>query len=173
MAQTVEGTPPRGELERRHAAAARVVKAVAGLVLLLVILALTHVFAGAVSFNPTAANALRFVIIFLGVGAIVFRRTRFSSMRLQDIGALRGPAGLLRTLETTTVIVALIGGLIALLGFVISVMTGFGTDMLYLGAVAVAVLLYCYPRLAAWRSVVRAAERGEGDPVSAAKGTTV
>jgi hypothetical protein len=52
-------------------------------------------------------------------------------------------------------------------------MTGFGTDMLYLGAVAVAVLLYCYPRRAAWRAVVGAAERGEGDPVKAAKGTTV
>ncbi|HEX8285155.1 MAG TPA: hypothetical protein VF588_17475 [Pyrinomonadaceae bacterium] len=172
MAQTVEGTP-QGELERRHAAAARVVKAVAGFTLLLMILALTHVFAGAVRFNPTTANTLRFVIIFLGVGAIVFRRTRFSAMRLQDIGALRGPAGLLRTLETTTVTVALIGALIALLGFVISVMTEVGTDMLYLGVIAVAVLVYCYPRLAAWRAVVAAAERGEGDPVGAAKGTTV
>jgi hypothetical protein len=76
-------------------------------------------------------------------------------------------------LETTTVTVALIGALIALLGFVISVMTGVGTDMLYLGVIAVAVLVYCYPRRAAWESVVGAAERGEGDPVRAAKGTTV
>ena len=171
MAETVEGT--QGELESRHASAARVVQAVGLFTLLLMVLALAGVFAGRIGFNPAAANSLRFIIVFLGVGAIVFRRTRFSAMRLQDIGALRGPEGLLRTLQTTTVTVALIGGLIALLGFIISVMTGFGTDMLYLGAVAVAVLLYCYPRLAAWRSVVRAAERGEGDPVSAAKGTTV
>ena len=171
MAETVEGT--QGELERRHAAAARIVQAVGLFTLLLIVLALTDVFAGRISFNPAAANSLRFIIVFLGVGAIVFRRTRFSAMRLQDIGALRGPEGVLRTLETTTVIVALIGGLIALLGFVISVMTGFGTDMLYLGAIAIAVLLYCYPRLAAWRAVVRATERGEGDPVRAAKGTTV
>lgn len=172
MAQTVEGTP-QGELERRHSAAARVVLAVLVFTALLMGLALAGVFAEAIRFNPTAAGALRFVIIFLGVGAIVYRRTKFSAMRLQDIGALRGPSGLLRTLETTTVMVALIGGLIALLGFVISVMTGFGTDMLYFGVVAIAVLLYCYPRRAAWRTVVGAAERGEGDPVRAAKGTTV
>jgi hypothetical protein len=171
LAQTEDGT--RGELERRHAAAARVVKAVAVFTLVLMVLALTHVLAGAIRFNPATANSLRFVIVFLGVGAIVFRRTRFSAMRLQDIGALRGTSGLLRTLQTTTVAVALIGGIIALLGFVISVMTGIGTDMLYLGVIAVAVLLYCYPRRAAWRAVVDAAGRGEGDPVRAAKGTTV
>ncbi len=173
MAQTVEEGTPRGELERRHSAAARVVLAMGLFTLLLTGLALAGVFAGAIRFDPTTANTLRFVIIFLGVGAIVFRRTRFSAMRLQDIGALRGPEGVLRTLETTTVTVALIGGLVALLGFVISVMTGFGTDMLYLGVIAVAVLLYCYPRRAAWRAVVAAAERGEGDPVRAAKGSTV
>ncbi|MET0622999.1 MAG: hypothetical protein ABW250_08485 [Pyrinomonadaceae bacterium] len=172
MAQTVEGTP-QGDLERRHSAAARVVVAMLVFTLLLMGLALAGVFGGAIRFNPTTAGALRIVIVFLGVGAIVFRRTRFSAMRLQDIGALRGPAGLLRTLETTTITVALIGGLVALLGFVISLMTGFGTDMLYFGVIAVAVLLYCYPRRAAWRTVVAAAERGEGDPVRAAKGTTV
>ena len=171
MAETVEGA--QDVLESRYAAAARVVQAVGLFTLLLIVLALTGVFAGKIRFNPAAANSLRLIIVFLGVGAIVFRRTRFSAMRLQDIGALRGAEGLLRTLQTTTVTVALIGGLVALLGFVISVMTGFGTDMLYLGAVAIAVLLYCYPRRAAWRSVVRAAERGEGDPVRAAKGTMV
>jgi hypothetical protein len=171
LAQTVESA--HGELESRHAAAARVVQAVALFTLLLIVLALAGVLAGTLRFDPAAANSLRFVIVFLGVGAIVFRRTRFSAMRLQDIGALRGTSGLLATLHNTTVIVALIGGLIALLGFVISVMTGAGTDMLYLGVIAVAVLLYCYPRRAAWRAVVGAAERGEGDPVRAAKGTTV
>ena len=170
MEETVEGT--RGELERRHASAVRVVLAVFVFTLLLVVLALAGAFAGKVSFDPTTANVLRFVIIFLGVGAIVFRRTRFSAMRLRDIGALRGARGLLATLHSTTVTVALIGGLIALLGFLISVMTGAGTDMLYLGVIAVAVLLYCYPRRAAWESVVRAAGRGEGDHVGAAKGTT-
>lgn len=169
MAQTVEGT--QGELERRHSAAANVVKAAGVFALLLMLVALSGVLAGAVRFDPTAANSLRLVVVFLGVGAIVFRRTRFSAMRLQDIGALRGASGLLSTLYTTTVIVALIAALIAVLGFLITVMTGAGTDMLYFGVIALAVLLYCYPRRAAWAAVVRANERGEGDPVQAAKGT--
>jgi hypothetical protein len=168
LAQTVEGT--QGELIRRHTSAANVVKLVGVFTLLLMLVALSGVLASAVRFNPTAANTLRFIIVFLGVGAIVFRRTRFAAMRLQDIAALRGASGLLQTLQTTTVIVALIAALIASLGLAISLMTG-GTDMLYFGVIAFAVLAYCYPRRAAWQSVVRATEGGEGDPVRAAKGT--
>ncbi len=94
-------------------------------------------------------------------------------MRLRDIGALRGAPGVLATLKRTTVLVALIAAVIAALGFLISMMTGFGTDMLYMGVIAVAVLLYCYPRRAAWEAVVRAAADGEGDDTAgAAKGTT-
>lgn len=169
MAQTVEGTP--GELERRHSAAANVVKLVGIFTLFLILVALSGVLAGAVRFNPTAANTLRFIIVFLGIGAIVFRRTRFTAMRLQDIAALRGVSGLLETLQTTTIIVALIAAFVAVLGLLITVMTGAGTDMLYFGAIAAAVLLYAYPRRAAWGAVVRALADGDGDPVQAAKGT--
>ena len=169
MTQTVESA--QGELERRHAAAVRIVAGVGVFTLLLVVLALSGALSGAVRFDPTTANSLRFAIVFLGVGAVVFRRTRFSAMRLQDVGALRGAAGLLATLQATTVIVALVAALIAVLGFVISIMTGAGTDMLYMGVIAGAVILYCYPRRAAWAAVVRAAAGGDADPVRAAKGT--
>jgi hypothetical protein len=170
LAPTVEVT--RGELERRHATAANAVKLAGVFTLFTVVLALSGVLSGAVRFDPTAANTLRLVIVFLGIGAIVFRRTRFSAMRLQDVAALRGASGLLETLQKTTVIVAAIAALIAVLGLLISVMTGAGTDMLYLGAIAAAVLLYAYPRRAAWAAVVRALAEGDADPVRAAKGTT-
>jgi hypothetical protein len=169
LAQTVEGT--QGELARRHAAALNVVKLVGVFTLLLMLVALSGFLSGAVRFNPVAANTLRLVVVFLGVGAIVFRRTRFSAMRLQDIAALRGVSGLLETLQTTTVIVSVIAAVIAVFGLLISIMTAAGTDMLYYGVIAIAVLLYCYPRRAAWAAVVRAADGGEDDPVQAAKGT--
>jgi hypothetical protein len=169
VAQTADTA--QDELTRRHRAAARAVAAVFLFTLLLIAAALFVAPRSSLHFNPTLANTLRFTIIFLGVGAVYFRRTKFSAMRLRDIAALRGAAGLLGTLQRTTVMVALIGALIAALGFYISLLTGDGTDMIYLGIVAVAVLLYCYPRRAAWASVVDAAAETTGGAEGAAKGT--
>ena len=169
MAQTVEGT--QGELERRHSGAARAVSLVFMLTLALGALALIAAPRLKLGSDPIVANSLLYVILFLGLGAIVYRRTKFSPMRLQDVAALRGVGGLLETLQRTTVLVALIGGLIAVLGFVFALLTGDGRNMLYPGVIAAAVLLYCYPRRAAWAAVVRALADGDADPVRAAKGT--
>lgn len=169
MAQTVEGT--QGEVERRHAAAARVVSLMFMLTLALGALALFFAPRFKLEVSPITANSLLFVILFLALGAVAFRRTRFNSMRLQDVAALRGVKGLLDTLQNTTVLVALIGGIIAVLGFIFSLLTRDGTNMLYPGVIAAAVLLYAYPRRAAWAAVVRALADGDADPVQAAKGT--
>ena len=161
------------ELARRHAAAARVVWGVLALTLLLTTLALTGLVSAPQSYNPQLIFALRIGIAFFAIGAIYFRRTRFASMRLQDIAALRGPSGLLATLQKTTVEVALVGAAVALMGFAISVATGSGIEMVYAGAVAVAVLLYAYPSRAAWRRVVEATADEAGEPGrDAAKGST-
>ena len=169
MADTADNA--QDELARTHGAAVRVVFAVLLFTALLVVLALIFAPRVSLTFNPTLANALRLTVVFLGVGAVYFRRTKFSAMRLRDIGALRGASGLLATLQRTTVLVALIAALIAALGFYISLLTGDGKDMLYFGVVAVAVLLYCYPRRAAWASVVNATAEPPGAAESAAKGT--
>lgn len=171
MTETVEAT--QGDLERSHAAAVRVVSLVFMLTLVLAALALFLAPRMKLGVNPVTANTLLFIILFLGLGSVVFRRTKFAPMRLQDIAALRGVRGLLDTLQRTTIYVALIGGLIALLGFVFALLTGDGTNMLYPGVIAVAVLLYSYPRRAAWSAVVKALAQGDADPVQAAKGTTV
>ena len=168
MAQTVENT--QDDLSRRYGSTLRVVVAAFLFTLLLVALAAAGVLTGSLNFSPTLAGALRITIVFLGIGAFVFRRTRFSAMRLQDIAALRGESGLLETLQWTTIYVALIGGAIALLGFVISMMSVW-TDMLWLGGIAVIVLLYAYPRRASWERVVSAAGGEAGEAGRAAKGT--
>lgn len=169
MAQTVEST--QGEVERRHAAAARVVSLMFMLTLALAALALYFAPRFKPAVNPVAANSLLFVILFLALGAITFRRTKFNAMRLQDVAALRGVSGLLDTLHGTTVLVALVGGIIAVLGFIFALLTRNGTNMLYPGVIAAVVLLYAYPRRAAWAAVVRALADGDADPVRAAKGT--
>ncbi|MCA1635659.1 MAG: hypothetical protein LC802_18700 [Acidobacteria bacterium] len=169
MTQTVEAI--QDELARRHRAAVRVVSAFVALTLLLLLLALAGVFDDALEPNPQLGGTLRIVVAIFAVGAIVYRRTKFSAMRLQDIAALRGTAGLFRTLQMTTIHVALIGGTIAVMGFVASLMTGAPSDK-WLGVIALAVLFYAYPRRSAWQRVVDATEQPRADDSTAAKGTT-
>ena len=170
MAQTADTA--QDELARRHTAAVRVISAVFMLTLVLVALALA--FTPRLSFrlyDPVTARSLLFVILFIALGSIVFRRTKFSAMRLRDIGALRGASGLLETLQRTTVYVALAGGVISVLGFAFTAMTGDRTNVFYPAIIAVAVLAYSYPRRAAWRGVLDAFAEPPDEPVGGAKGT--
>lgn len=168
MTQTVEGN--QDELAQRHSAAVRVVVAMIALTLLLLALALAGVFEDALDPNPQLGGTLRIVMALCAAGTLLFRRTKFSAMRLQDVAALRGTSGLLRTLQTTTVNVALIGGAIAVMGFVVALLSGAPSDR-WLGVIALAVLFYAYPRRAAWRRVVEATEQSPDDASQAAKGT--
>ena len=133
------------ELVRRHKAAATTV---AGLLVAVVLLSIVAFF-GKRFFtqqqNPSLDVALRIAILILGLGAIVLRRTRFSTLRLQDIGALKGASGLLLTLEKTTLQLALLGAGIAAMGFVGTLVTGNDTYTYWAGLIAIVVLLYCFP----------------------------
>ncbi|HEX8651991.1 MAG TPA: hypothetical protein VF708_14215 [Pyrinomonadaceae bacterium] len=147
------------ELTRRHRRASTTV--VALLLLTLALVGIAYV-AGKWIYrpgDPSLAMALWITILIFGLGAFAFRRTRFSAMRLQDIAALQGVTGLLATLYGTTVQVAYIGGAIALMGFVITILTGNKYDMLRAGGVALIVLLYSYPIRSAWKRVVHGIEQ--------------
>lgn len=99
------------------------------------------------------------VIMVIGLGAFVYRRFMFAGDRLRDIGILRGPSGLLQSLQSTTIQLALGGTVIALLGFAILLSSGNRYDMLRAGAVALIVLVYCFPQKSAWNRVVQAVEK--------------
>lgn len=120
--------------------------------------------------DPSLAMALWIAILIFGLGSFAFRRTRFQTMRLKDIAALRGMSGLLATLQGTTIQVAFIGGAIALMGFIVMIMTGNKYDMLRAGGVAVIVLLYAYPQRSAWERLVTAIEKAEDADAATAKG---
>ena len=140
----------QAELERRHKAAATTV---AGLLIATLLLSLAS-FIGKSFFrqqeNPPLDMTLRITILVLGLGSIAWRRTKFSTMRLKDIGALQGPSGLLSTLERTTLQIALLAVAIAAIGFIATLLTGNDFYTYGAGAVAVAVLLYCYPTKISW-----------------------
>ena len=76
-------------------------------------------------------------------------------MRLKDIAALKGTAGLLKTLQDTTLQIACIGGAIALMGFMLVILNGDWTYMLRAAGVSAIVLIYCYPFRNAWERAAR------------------
>lgn len=147
------------ELARRHRAAALTVGGMLLLTVALTALSFSNIdftLRGGAS-DPALVTALWISIAIFGLGAVAFRRFRFSALRLQDIAALRGLPALLATLQNTTRLVALIGGTIAVMGFILNILTGEG--MLRAALIAIAVLIYAYPRRAAWQRVVAEIER--------------
>lgn len=164
------------ELTRRHRAAAGVVSAFITLTLVLVALAYAGVRPGlpASLLNPTLYGALWIVVAGLGLGAIALRRMRFGALRLQTIAEAKGSSALLATLHKTTVLVALFGLAIALIGYLLFMRSADPWDMLKAGVIAVAILLYTYPRRAAWLKVLQATQTTEGLTTDGtpAKGTT-
>src|SRR5262245_18478426 len=99
----------QGELSRRHKALKPTVMGlIIATVLLSVVAYLSKTFLHQQN-NPPLDMAVRITVLVLGLGSIVWRRTKFSAMRLQDIGSLQGGPGLLRTLEKTSLQLAFFG----------------------------------------------------------------
>lgn len=188
MTETTEST--RDELARRHRAAALSVIGAFAFTIALMFIATVRLYLASLrpksfrelvsevlggspplGYDPTLVGALWISIIFFGIGAVVLRRTKFSAMRLQAVASVRGTSGLLETLQKTTVLIALIGCAIGVMGFVVTLMSGEAGFMLYTVAIAIAVLFYAYPRRAAWERVVQLTTPGETAPASPAKGT--
>ncbi|HKP47062.1 MAG TPA: hypothetical protein VJT50_10705 [Pyrinomonadaceae bacterium] len=145
----------RGELVRRHAATVRLVVSLLIAVALLCAVAYLAKRFLTPQTNPSLDMAVRIMILVLGLSSIALRRTKFSAMRLQDIAALRGITGLLATLQRTTIQVALIACVIALVGFSGTLFTA-NDFYTYVGAVvAAAVLLYAYPIRRSWENAVK------------------
>jgi len=122
--------------------------------------------------DPALAYGLWIAILVFGLGAIAYRRTKFTAMRLRAIAGLRGADGLLATLQRTTIMLALLGGVIALMGFMSAYLTGEPTDMNYAGVIALAVLLYCYPRRSSWQRAVQELGTTGAETATSVKGET-
>jgi len=145
----------QAELIRRHRSTRTTVLSLLIAVILLPVLAFVSQKFLTPRNNPSLDMTVRITILILGLGAIALRRTQFAKMRLQDIAALRGASGLLITLQRTTQRVALIGALIAVIGFVATLMGGTLVYILQAGVVSLAVLLYGYPVRTSWEQAVK------------------
>jgi hypothetical protein len=151
---SAQSTDIQSEITRRHKSAATTVVSLIIASILLAIVA----FLGKGYFrqqsNGPLEMALMLAILFLGLGSIVWRRTKFATMRLQDIGGLQGPIGLLTTLEKTTIQLALFGATIAVIGFIGTVLTGNEAHTYRAAAISLVVLLYSYPTKTSWARAI-------------------
>lgn len=100
--------------------------------------------------NPVLDMAVRLLILFLGLGSVVWRRNKFQPMKLQDIAGLQGPSGLLIILEKTTLQLAMLGIGITIIGFITTLVTGNDLYTYWASAIAVVVLVYSYPTKSSW-----------------------
>jgi hypothetical protein len=155
MAETAENI--QSELVRRHRTAVMVIGAFLGLTIALIGIAFFASESLHRPGDPSLAMGLWITILIFALGSFVLRRARFQSMRLKDIAALRGPSGLLASLQGTTIQVAFIGGAISLMGFVVMMISPADNKyhMLRAGAVAAIVLISAYPQRSAWQRLLK------------------
>ena len=145
----------QSDLIRRHKAAAVVVRALLVFTVFLSLMAFmtrSHLHHNE---NETLDRALRITILIFGLGAVILRRTRFSETRLQDTVALKGASGLLESLASTTLQVALLGTAMTIFGFLATVLTGNDFYSYGAGFVGFVVLLYGYPVRSSWERTLQ------------------
>ena len=145
----------QAELLRRHKSTTTTVLSLLVAVILLSVLAFVSQKFLTQRNNASLDMAARISMLIFGLGAIALRRTRSAKMRLQDIAALRGTSGLIISLQKTTLLVAMIGLAVALIGFASTLLTGAPLYTYQAGVVAAAVLLYGYPVRSSWEQAAR------------------
>jgi len=99
-------------------------------------------------------TAIWVLIIFIAVGALLARRFFSSWERLKNTKLLRGQDGLLQTLQTNAILLGTISEFVAILGFVITIMSGSAYDMIRAEAVALITFLINFPRKSVWSRIV-------------------
>ena len=143
------------ELERRHKAVATTV---VGLLLANVLLAIVA-YLGKSYFrqqdNSSLEMLLKVGVGLLAIGAIVWRRMRLAPMRLQSIGTIDGGRGLVRTLEKTTLQIAILTAVMAAVGFIATALSGNEYYNYFASAIAILLLLYFYPTKSSWMRTIQ------------------
>lgn len=92
--------------------------------------------------------------LFLALGSIAFRRTQLRALRLEVVAGLRGVEGLIKHLVQVTVVSAALGEAIGLLALLVSFFGGGRDHVITLGVVGLLVVLYNFPRRAAWQKTI-------------------
>ncbi|HSK73013.1 MAG TPA: hypothetical protein VK892_15040 [Pyrinomonadaceae bacterium] len=142
------------ELDKRYRTAAFVF--IAQIVMALVLIAVAWFLAQTSENEATSQSlfTLWLVILFIAVGSFILRRALFNWERLSNIAVLKGIPGLLQTLQNNSILLGSLGELIAVIGFLVAILSGDKWEMFRAGAVAMIVFLANFPRKATWQKIV-------------------
>lgn len=98
-------------------------------------------------------------VLFIAVGAFALRRLIFNWERLKNTTLLKGIKGLIQSLQINTIILGVLAELVAILGFLITVLSGNKWEMFRAGIVSLVVFLTIFPRKSAWEKIVANLEK--------------
>lgn len=93
--------------------------------------------------------------LFAALGSFIVRRMLYRWDRLHDISLLKGISGLIKTLSVNSILLASMAEIVAVIGFVISILTGNAFEMLRAAVIALVVFIINFPRKSIWEKIVK------------------
>ena len=149
----------RSELEKRYRTTVFVI---VFLILSVIILTAVAWIAAQTSENSITGQSLTTLwvaVLFIAIGAFVFRRMLFSWERLRNTALLKGTKGLIQTLQINSIILGVIAELAAVLGFLITILSGNKWEMFRAAAITLVVFMANFPRKSTWEKIVANLEK--------------
>jgi hypothetical protein len=149
----------RSELEKRYRSTVFVIVFQIFTVIALIIAAWFVAQTSENSITDQSLTTLWVAVLFIAVGAFVIRRLIFSWERLKNTALLNGVKGVIQKLQINSILLGVIGEIVAIMGFLIAVLSGNKWEMFRAGAIALVVFLANFPRKSTWEKIVANLEK--------------
>ena len=157
-----ETSPPASSnaqlLEKRYRTSAIAVSVQILIMLALTVIAWLVITYSSNDISEQANMALWATILLVAAGSFVLRRMLFSWERLKSVALLKGIPGLLDNLQANTILLGALGEVVAIMGFLVAVLSGNKFEMLRAGAISLIVFLMNFPRKSVWQKILAGAE---------------
>ena len=105
------------------------------------------------SLDPQTRMTLWVSALFLALGTFILRRMLYRWERLKDISLLKGIPGVLKTLQITAVLLAVMAFFVTVIGFVITFLNGDKFEMIRALIISLVVFIINFPRRAVWKKI--------------------
>ncbi len=106
------------------------------------------------SITNQSLTTLWAAVLFIAVGAFILRRLIFSWERLKNTALLKGIEGVIQSLQINYIFLGVIAEIVAIMGFLITTLSGNKWEMFRAGAIALVVFIANFPRKSKWEKIV-------------------